>query len=977
MSLTHYVQLFQRKVSPRFAGYSFLGVLVLLVLLVNIPNYTYNKVIWTHEDTRADYQTFHFFYNEFYFHHKIPQWMPYFLWGYPSRFLQQATLSGIGYLSILLGTLFNVKNSYLMWNLSVWGEQIIFLVGLYALSTRLFTSKKTVVTVCLAASGSLVWYWHIYLNLRLIYVLPIILYWIVLFFSKQRPYYLWLGGITLVIGGLGSSYFLIFTVFIVTLFSLILFFRTLSIWKALFEKSYSNLLCFLLFIAVAGSFVYGYKTSLDTLSVIKEERSASGVVSLDTFLHFHGNAQMMPVLTALLSGNTRPGLEQDYENNLYIGLLPIFFFLWGVAKEKRLEFWAIVGVTIILIGLSFGGLIGILVYVLFPFMKYTRYTRWVYGYVKVFLVLGAGYGVEHFWIATEKRQRLRVTFILLSLLLLLFDAVLAANKINILENWNKPWLNVFFVRGGVYLSFIGIALCGKYLYGHSSETRKKFLACLGVVIVVIGVLIGAILMGILSPLQHEGNGLLGTYYPNTNWEGSPWKTEVNKKISDNPEIRKAQKRLNNKFSMEWTGAIKIDKTDNYTFYLNSDDGSWLWIDDTLVVDNGGVHGLQEAQGTIRLRKGVHKIRIRYFQIGGVAILRVFWANSREPKTLLPPEVLLTERPLIPEKAGFLAIVGYSLLALLLLSLIFYTRRYSSHKRFITLLAGAFVLSLVFDLASYQYVMFLKVPKLNTAEAFEFASVTTVQKDVYQEQRKWQPETKRQSLAFHFGGGAYFYPMVYMFAQFDPCLHTGSTLMVTRDIHKVFHFRQRDDAGMRADPVLLNMVGCETPKLQLVDVRNAIYANSEEEATRLGKSLQDITGRAIIETEENIPLLVSNVDGVSDLAGSVEVTDYTSDRILIKAHVKTPDGAWLVYADAYHPSWRARVDGQRVQIVRANLAFKAVSLTPGDHVIEFVFGTWQDIALSYFLWYFGACWVVGVCGWVCFTFYAFKANNPLQ
>jgi hypothetical protein len=162
-----------------------------------------------------------------------------------------------------------------------------------------------------------------------------------------------------------------------------------------------------------------------------------------------------------------------------------------------------------------------------------------------------------------------------------------------------------------------------------------------------------------------------------------------------------------------------------------------------------------------------------------------------------------------------------------------------------------------------------------------------------------------------------------------------------------------------------MVGCETPKLQLVDLRDAIYARSEEEAVRIGSSLQDIAGRAIIETEENIPLLLNNVDDASNLAGSVDVIDYNSDRIQIKAHVPHPEGAWLVYADAYHPSWRARVDGQRVPIVRANLAFKAVRLTPGDHVIEFVFGTWQDIASNNFLWYFGACWVMGVCGWVCF------------
>ena len=47
-------------------------------------------------------------------------------------------------------------------------------------------------------------------------------------------------------------------------------------------------------------------------------------------------------------------------------------------------------------------------------------------------------------------------------------------------------------------------------------------------------------------------------------------------------------KLENHFAVRWTGTIKIPKGGQYTFFLESDDGSRLLIDGKIVVDNGGV-----------------------------------------------------------------------------------------------------------------------------------------------------------------------------------------------------------------------------------------------------------------------------------------------------------------------------------------------------------------------------------------------------
>ena len=66
----------------------------------------------------------------------------------------------------------------------------------------------------------------------------------------------------------------------------------------------------------------------------------------------------------------------------------------------------------------------------------------------------------------------------------------------------------------------------------------------------------------------------------------------------------------------FNGYIDIPSDGMYAFYTYSDDGSGLWIDDELVVDNDGLHSREERTGCISLRKGLHKFMVRYFDSNG-------------------------------------------------------------------------------------------------------------------------------------------------------------------------------------------------------------------------------------------------------------------------------------------------------------------------------------------------------------------------
>jgi PA14 domain len=67
------------------------------------------------------------------------------------------------------------------------------------------------------------------------------------------------------------------------------------------------------------------------------------------------------------------------------------------------------------------------------------------------------------------------------------------------------------------------------------------------------------------------------------------------------------------FAIDYTGRFWIEKPALYRFSLTSDDGSRLYIDGQLVVDNDGVHANLERSASLELAGGVHSIRVSYFQ----------------------------------------------------------------------------------------------------------------------------------------------------------------------------------------------------------------------------------------------------------------------------------------------------------------------------------------------------------------------------
>lgn len=89
------------------------------------------------------------------------------------------------------------------------------------------------------------------------------------------------------------------------------------------------------------------------------------------------------------------------------------------------------------------------------------------------------------------------------------------------------------------------------------------------------------------------------------------------------------------FACAFDGFIDIPADGLYTFYLNSDDGSKLYIDGGIVVSNDGVHGSLGCHGRAALLAGKHPFRVTYFEQSGSQRLEARWAGPGFSRQLIP------------------------------------------------------------------------------------------------------------------------------------------------------------------------------------------------------------------------------------------------------------------------------------------------------------------------------------------------------
>lgn len=85
------------------------------------------------------------------------------------------------------------------------------------------------------------------------------------------------------------------------------------------------------------------------------------------------------------------------------------------------------------------------------------------------------------------------------------------------------------------------------------------------------------------------------------------------------------------YGVRFVGQVNATREADYSFKLLNSDGAKLYIDDKVVIDNDGVHGPTEKEGTVRLTQGKHRIVVEFFKTTGTELaLQVWWKRGSNP-----------------------------------------------------------------------------------------------------------------------------------------------------------------------------------------------------------------------------------------------------------------------------------------------------------------------------------------------------------
>ena len=86
------------------------------------------------------------------------------------------------------------------------------------------------------------------------------------------------------------------------------------------------------------------------------------------------------------------------------------------------------------------------------------------------------------------------------------------------------------------------------------------------------------------------------------------------------------------FSARWTGTVTSPATAAYTFSATSDDGSRIYLDDKLIADNWGDHGVSAVKSApVQLTAGQpHTLRVEYYENAGDASVSIGWSAPGVP-----------------------------------------------------------------------------------------------------------------------------------------------------------------------------------------------------------------------------------------------------------------------------------------------------------------------------------------------------------
>jgi DNA-binding beta-propeller fold protein YncE len=141
----------------------------------------------------------------------------------------------------------------------------------------------------------------------------------------------------------------------------------------------------------------------------------------------------------------------------------------------------------------------------------------------------------------------------------------------------------------------------------------------------------------LYRLPVTAHGLLGKYYPNPDWQGTPSMERVDPLLDAYFHLTP----LPRPYSVEWTGALEAPYSGVYSLGLRSVDQSQLYLDGQLLVD--ATQPNEITQTLVTLQAGLHDLRITFRDQTSRTRIHLYWARPGGELEIIPSAYLWPSR----------------------------------------------------------------------------------------------------------------------------------------------------------------------------------------------------------------------------------------------------------------------------------------------------------------------------------------------
>lgn len=144
----------------------------------------------------------------------------------------------------------------------------------------------------------------------------------------------------------------------------------------------------------------------------------------------------------------------------------------------------------------------------------------------------------------------------------------------------------------------------------------------------------------------SGDGLRGEYFASQNLTSSSLiRTDATVSFVWGPGLPDPLLGADH-FSIRWTGLVQPLYSEEYTFFVEANDGVRLWVNNQLIIEQWADQTTAHKwSGKVNLVAGVlYDLKLEYYENTGDASVKLSWASTRQAEQVIPQSQLYTTHP---------------------------------------------------------------------------------------------------------------------------------------------------------------------------------------------------------------------------------------------------------------------------------------------------------------------------------------------